>query len=520
MSARLALGAAVLLAAAVGAAPAHAAWVASGCFVYEDREQDGTGFTGAIVERPMRFVDLEVRDPNKSGSKALVGRGKTDSQGCFSFTVTDSSTRNLYLQALSTSTQTPDLFVRVTTHGGAVYALRSATIPAHAPTVNVAFGTLVARVDSGGQAFNIFDQLVMGADFVKALSGSRPGSGKLVTVKWASNGGVTGASYLSGCCTIILRDFAGYDDSVLLHEWAHYVGYHYWKSSNPTGTHALADCRQDLRLAFDEGRASWFGNRVRCHHGLPGCNLYLRTTGAAGPGNLQNWFDLENEVQYACDGAQSEVTVARSLWDLHDHAGTTDSTPDSDDPPHDLLSLGDVESWQVNTGPIRSAVTVHHEAFWDGWFDPTVANGYLPEMRTLFGSFSIDYRPDEYEPNDTTSQATDLVVNGACLPLTYFSDPDGDGKGQADTDVVRLVATGGTTYTVETRNLLSDANTALEILDTNGTTVLASNNDRAAGDESSLVTWTAPRSDIFYVRSKHAADHGKYGSYDLCATSP
>jgi hypothetical protein len=68
---------------------------------------------------------------------------------------------------------------------------------------------------------------------------------------------------------------------------------------------------------------------------------------------------------------------------------------------------------------------------------------------------------------------------------------------------------------------LSANDTNLEILDTNGTTVLASNNDRVAGDKSSLVTWTAPRSDLFYIRSKRASGgYTIYGSYDLLLSTP
>ena len=94
-------------------------------------------------------------------------------------------------------------------------------------------------------------------------------------------------------------------------------------------------------------------------------------------------------------------------------------------------------------------------------------------------------------------------------------------KGQADTDVFRIAATQGVVYTVTTTNLVSDANTNLEILDTNGTTVLASNNDCAGfTDGSSCLTVTAPRTDTFYIRVKHATDAGIYGSYSLQVTNP
>jgi len=512
---RLSLALALLCCAA---SPALANWTATGCLAYEDRPQDSTGFTGAIVQLPVRSADLEIIDANKSGAKATLQRGKTGVDGCFSLAVSDTSTRTIYLRGLTTSTQTTGLLIKVAAPGGAVYALRSANLANHGPNTNVNFGTLVATVGNGGEAFNVFDQLKDGAEFVKVIRGSYPSP--TVTVQWASNAGELGASYLSGCCTVILRDYAAYDDTVALHEWGHYVEYQYWGNQNPTGTHALADCNQPLKLAFPEGRASWFGNSVRRYFNRAASNVYVRTTGASGPGGVQNWFDLEAETQYACDGYASEVAVARAMWDIHDGPGTTDDTPGVDDPA-DGLVLADLESWQVNAGPARTATSITYESFWDGWFDPSINNGFLSQMRAIHDDLGMQFRPDVYEPNETPAQSPSIVSNGGPWPLTFFSDPDGNGKGQADTDVFRIAATGGVVYTITTANLVSDANTNLEILDTNGTTVLASNNDCPnTTDGSSCLTVTAPRTDTFYIRVKHATDAGIYGSYNLQVTNP
>ncbi len=510
----------VLLAAAtlISATPAAANWVASGTLLYQDREWDQTGFTGVTSNKPIRFADLEVRDPNKSGSKGLLATGKTDANGAFSINVVDSSVRTVRLRVLSATTRTSDLFVRVTNQSGNTYAGDSADVPNHAPSVNVNFGSLVAQAFAGAEVFNIFDQAVYGADYVKALTGSRPGSSRLATFRWASNGGVT-VSYTMGN-VVTLRDNAGYDDTVILHEWSHYIMYYYSKTTNPGGTHYLSNCTEDLRLAFDEGRASSFGCSVRRYFGMPAANIYMKTDGGDGPGHIQNTYDLEDAVQYPCTGDTSEVSVSRTIWDIMDGPSTTDLTPGVDDS-QDLLSLPDSEVWQVYTGPVKSATSVTDETFWDGWFDPTVANGHKPEMTAIFDFYQIEFHPDAYEPNNTVAQATPLTVNGPDLHLTYFYDSNGDGKGEADTDIFSFAASASSSYTIQTLNLLSDANTVLELLDTDGSTVLASNNDRAAGDPSSLIAWTAPRSDRFYVRSRHATGtYGIYGSYDLRITSP
>lgn len=499
--------------------PTRADWVASGVFKYEDREWNETGFTGVLLQVPIRYADVEVVDTQLKGAKAVLARGATDGTGAFSISVKDTKTRTVQVRVLSSTTQTPGLFVRVVDpQKSKVYAVASSARSGHAPNQNVDFGTLVAAVGAGGEVFNILDMGVLGADYVRDMTGARPGSDKLLTFRWARNGGI-GASTTSGN-TISLRDTAGYDDAVILHEWGHYAMNNYSKSSNPGGTHFLADCNQDIRLAFDEGRASYLGCSVRRTNGMPNSSVYVRTDGGSGPGHAINWYDLEAETQYACDGDTSEVTVSRSLWDIPDGAATPDFTTGLEEP-HDLLTLPDPEVWEVFAGPVKQATTVTHESFWDGWFDETVRNGNLAALRDAFGFLGIEFFPDPMEPNDTAgATAPELLPNGPPVHLTYFSDPDGDGAGAADTDIFRLAATGGSLYTVETLNLLSEADTLIEVLDTDGATVLASNDDRAVGDPSSFLQWTAPRTDTFYVRSTRVVGFGRYGSYDLKVSSP
>src|SRR5262245_59725754 len=124
------------------ASPALANWTGTGCFVYEDRPEDSTGFTGAIVQVPVRNADMEIIDANKSGNKATRQKGKTGDNGCFSLAVTVTSTRTIYVRALTSSTQTTGLLIKVAAPGGAVYALKSANIANHGPNTNVMFGTL------------------------------------------------------------------------------------------------------------------------------------------------------------------------------------------------------------------------------------------------------------------------------------------------------------------------------------------------------------------------------------------
>jgi hypothetical protein len=512
------LGAAALW-AAVAAFPSWANWTASGQLIYQHRDWDASGFTGNVSTMPVRFADVEVIDPTRSGSKAHLAWGKTDANGNFSVPVIDTVTRTVRTRVLTQTTQTSDLFVKVTNVGGSVYAANAADISNHGPNTNVSYGTLVAVVGGGGEAFNIFDLDVFGADYIKYLSGSRPGSSKLYTAKWQSNGGV-GNSTTSGSTTTF-RDTAGYDDTVILHEWGHYVQNNYSKQSNPGGTNYLSDCNQDPRLAWEEGAASYFGCAVRRFNGMPNANVYLRTDGGSGPGHEVDWYDLETPVQYFCRGDAGEVTNSRTLWDIGDGPATTDTTPGMDDNPPDALTLPDTYVWKVFTGPIKNATYVTAESFWDGWFDPTVLNGNFAALQGIWAAYTVEFWQDAYEPNNDSSHAPLLTVNNPAIHLTYFYDSNGDGKGEIDTDYFSFAAVGGQSYTIQTLNLLSANDTRLDLLDSNGSTVLVSNDNRATGDPSSLISWTAPRSDTFFIRSKRASGgYTVYGSYDLQLTSP
>ena len=74
-------------------------------------------------------------------------------------------------------------------------------------------------------------------------------------------------------------------------------------------------------MAWDEGHATFFGCSARKHFGLPLPNIYLRTTGAPGPGHVALYADLETETEYECDGSTSEVAVFTALWDVFDGPG-------------------------------------------------------------------------------------------------------------------------------------------------------------------------------------------------------
>ncbi|HKY31147.1 MAG TPA: PPC domain-containing protein [Candidatus Polarisedimenticolia bacterium] len=506
-------GLALLAALSLIPSAALANWTATGRFVYVDRSYDQTGFTGPEPQMPIRFADVQILD---SKNKVLAN-GSTDANGNYSIFVVDNSNRTVYARVTTRTLNSPTLFLDVQDKSSgkiSYYSVRTANVSGHNPNTNVNFGTIAAAKGQGGEAFNIFDQLVRGADYVAHLTGSRPGSEDNLKAVWAANRGVTDSSYLRFSRLISVRDTAGYDDTTLLHEMGHFFIFQYSATDSPDLSHTFSNCNVDIRLAYEEGFASYWGNASLCFAGLAGCNIYMRSNGGpAGPGSLVRYADLETDTQYLCDGATSEVSVFAVLWDINDSASTPDTSPGSDD--GDGMATGHLEVWQVQRDHMTSAVNKSLEDFWDGWHAAPISNGALAEMIGIFDRVDVEYVEDASEVNDGIAAATPLAVGGGAVAATFFSDPDGDGAGQSDADYYVFSASQGAVYAAETLGLLSDANTQIELLDTDGSSVLALNNDRAAGNESSLITWTAPATGDYYLRVTHAPDWGSYGSYSV-----
>lgn len=513
---------ALVLTLLAAAGPAFASWTASGSFSYMDREYDQTGFTGVETPRAVRLADVEIIDNNAKGKNAVIATGVTTLNGSYSIFVNDSKTRDVYVRVIARSDFTGNLNidVRESASGKAKhYAAATAIVSSHPPNANVNFGASVIQIGQGGQAFNLYDQLLRGVDYLAALNGARPGSDRPLAAAWSSTAGIGGSSYDPGTRIISMRDSGGYDDTVVLHEMGHYAVREYSATSTPGGAHTFSECDQDIRLAFDEGFASYWGNSSLRHHGLPGSNVYMRSNGGPGPGNLVRWADMEDDQEYLCQGSTSEVNVFSLLWDIVDGSTTPDTTPGVDDA-HDLLDLSDAEVWEVMTGYLPGASLISLEDFWDGWFLAPIANGFVSEMIDIADHLAIEYYEDAQEVNDDAASAAPILPDGSATHGTFFRDADGDGAGGPDdVDFHAFSASAGQLYVAETMNLLSDGNTLLEILDSDGLTVLASNNDRAPGDDSSRIEWTAPRSDTFFARVRHASDLGVYGSYDLVLTT-
>jgi hypothetical protein len=503
---RLVMPAALTLAVS---SPALADWVASGQFFYQDREWDSTGFTGTS-SKPIRYADVQVIDVQLHDAEAILATTTTNDMGQFSVSVVDNLQRNVAVRVLSNTTQAGSIQVITNqTTNASIYSYESAPVSNHPSNADRNFGTLTAPMGSGGEAFNILDLGIYGAQYFQQLTGAHPST---LTFKWQRNGNTDSMTRGN---VITIRNTGGYDDVPILHEWGHFIMGANSRSSSGAGTHIHDQCDVDIDLSFDEGRASAVAGFVRRAFGMPHANWYLRTTGGSGS-SLDFAVDMEATATACATGDENEFNVARCMWDIGDDANTTDDTPGDDNPP-DSLARPDIEVYNVLHDPffVNNTRDANLELFWDGWF---AVNGptYKSQMTSIFQANKVDFTQDAYEANESVGAAKLILPNSGQLHVTFFSDGDQDGQGQGDTDYFKFNAVLNTTYTFQTQNHSCKPIPQLELLDSiNQAMVLVTDTD-----PSTVTSWTAPRTGVFYLRMTHQNGKGIYGSYDLVVTGP
>jgi hypothetical protein len=477
------------------ATPAAADFTVRGKFLYRDRTFDDGGFTGADTDKPIRLADVQVLD----SSNNVLASGATGNDGTFSILVTDSQTHDIYMRVMTKADNTPAFRARVVrSTDSAVFALATSIYAAHNPSVDIDF-----RSSTIGEPFNIFDQALDAFDFIAARNGARPT--RLLTLRWAhlSN---DGTYYNHGDASIHLvglsNDSDGYDDTVILHEIGHYTEFNIADSDNPGGSHSL-NGYYDLRLTWSEGWATFFANMVRSWRGFDRPDIYVDTAGQPGPGQAFISYDVE-APGVGRPGSNNEVTVNALLWDVVDNQASQDASPGSEDDPLELAN-GQAEFWDVFVNSIKFASSITMEDFWDGWF--TRNHGREADMRTVFGGRAVEYFPDSFENDGTVGLAKTVVAGGSSQHHTTY------GAGDQDWFVIGVV--GASSYVFETTDLLSGADTRLELYTANGSTLLGSNDDRTSGDPSSRISYTPPADGVVYLKCTRRADQHTYGSWDL-----
>lgn len=356
--------------------------VLTGSAVYKARIRNAAatsdtyrGLTDVSADRPIRWAELEVLD--SSGKRVQCGTTALD--GSFSLTV-PTGTADLTVRVNSRSNDATKLRASVMNcpEENGVYSVSSTFTPTGTPSV-----TLRADVDGEilGGAFNILDQLYSANEFLRTRVGDCGGiptdectrittslanSAPKVKAYWAKGfnpnnyfGSSSAVSfYIPGTSRLFIlggedgdtqtADTDHFDNSVIIHEYGHFIEDMYTISNSPGGSHSGLRT-VDSRLAWSEGWGNFFQGAVQ------NSPYYIDTRGYATsyvPGQNGAIFaipiELNNTVgspyrsyctsnTNGCDkpvnpgeGNFREFSVTRFLWDVAD--GTTGNTDVNSDP--------------------------------------------------------------------------------------------------------------------------------------------------------------------------------------------
>jgi hypothetical protein len=352
--------------------------VLTGSAMYQKLDVTDIGLdTEHTSMKPIRNARIEVYEAGR-----VISVSKTDSNGEFAVPVPPESTA-LIVRVVS-RLRSVDLKVEDNTNGSQFYYVSSADINMRERPRRAV--QLTDRTRKSG-AFNILEQIQRANDFVRA---SDPQFLPFpFTIFWSERNqkqygsikdGLVGTTFfsLSSSTAYILgdrnTDSDEYDDSVLIHEYAHMLAAKFSRDDSIGGAHRLGD-NLDPRVAWSEGWANFFSAAVRND------SVYRDSSGPGGSNVLR--FDLEdNYPPGSWTGYGSETSVQALLWDFYDDKNE----------PGDLTQFDFSQIWAAFTD-----LEGNHFVYMQYFLDHLVARNPLASdaIQRMAQSQAIDFQPDE-----------------------------------------------------------------------------------------------------------------------------
>lgn len=294
--------------------------------------------------RPIRYAEVRVTDP--AGN--LVQSTETLVDGTFSFVVPQSSTT--YTISVNSRADNNKLKASIlnSPEFNAYYSITTTV----SGSASASVGTMTATADGAaiGAAFNILDQFVNINDYlrtqVSTCSTTFTGCTNFdvapkVKAYW-TKGFNPGSYYNSGPVSFYVRGYSRifilggqngdvdnsdtdhFDNSVILHEYGHFLEDAYFVSDSPGGSHS-GNKIIDPRLAWSEGWGNFIQAAVR-----NAANYQDSSGNVDGTTALFFNLDIENATAgndipvSSGEGNFREFSIARFLWDaLDDTAAET-----------------------------------------------------------------------------------------------------------------------------------------------------------------------------------------------------
>jgi hypothetical protein len=315
-----------------------------------------------IEPNPIRYAEVQALD--SSGN--IVQCAETDSTGAFSMSLPSGGSTYTIKAVARANNSFNTAYILSNPTDNALYSVSSTVVASGSPPalrlIAKASGTLA------GGAFNILDQIYRAQSFVRSqtngcstnsstnyFSDCQPVSTiPLLYVYWSpglnpgtyvgTSGGLsfyilnsTGSTTLPHGLYILggiggdvdTSDMDHFDNSVIVHEYGHFIEDTFGKMNSPGGSHN-GNSIVDARLAWGEGWADFFqaavtGNPIyRDTYGHFGCgnsctgvnfNEFLDPTGGT--------YDDQPSAGSPGEGNFHEFAITRTLWDVIKPGGTS-----------------------------------------------------------------------------------------------------------------------------------------------------------------------------------------------------
>lgn len=435
-----------------GSEPAYCSTVSSygspititGTAKYQRRVITGGGYLGAVdaTTYPIRYAELEVIDNSTGG---IVQCGETDSSGNFSFQLPNNSHTHTVVVYSRGFNSTVKASVMDRKEHNQLYSISTSFVANGSKSV----GTITAAATGSleGGAFNIFDLIVKSNEFLATNTAGCSAFNANCTPYTAANkvnafwkpgfnpacyfGSTSGLSfYMTGTGQLYIlggrngdvdnSDTDHFDDSVVVHEYGHFIEDKYAKTDSPGGSHS-ANYIVDPRLAWGEGWANFFALAVTNNP------VYTDTYGNSSGSTFGSYFnhnlrtnspqrDPDNRASYYVspfarfngEGNFREFAITRALFGAIDSSAT--------------LYSGYVGSLSV---------------FKEFWTIFAGSNGF-PNSSFHFRNFGLFMQLHsalaghttltniynyEYQKNDQSDYATPLAQSGASCPSSVTITP-------------------------------------------------------------------------------------------------
>lgn len=362
----------------------------SGKIRYENRifNETGTGDPEAVEFKSVRFAKVEII---RASDKAVVGTGQTEQDGTYKIEIKAVLNDKVYLKCYSyTSEKNQDYHIAVIkdfnpSDSGHYKESEQKTVSQDSLTIDLD----ITEESGEGGAFNIFDCLVDGIDKVRELNGSTLPPPPIIPVIWKK--GVERKSCAGNSINIngINDNPDEYDDSVILHEYGHFIMHNYSGDNSPAGNHNYDDTNQDIRLSWSEGWATFFSCMVRNNPAMINVYKDVETENdvwISGIINVETLFYNNRFLLDITTGQDAETAVSSIFWDIYDSA----------DDDADTLSLGMQPIWEAFR-KINTADDCVLEDFYNYFFINSANEAYRNQVNNIFASRKVFYSDSTFK---------------------------------------------------------------------------------------------------------------------------